>query len=197
MISLSEAAFLMLLFALSGQRLWELAKSRRNERRLRAQGAVEHAPQQVPAMVALHVAWLLAMPFEVFAFARNARLPVSLAALCVFALGQALRLAAMRALGDRWTVKILTVQGSTAHAEGPFRLIRHPNYLGVWLETVALPFVHGAWLSALVFGALQAAFLTWRIRAEEAALSASTDYDEKLMTRPRFVPRAEKAHGPL
>jgi methyltransferase len=163
--------FFALVAALAAQRLVELRTSRRNERALRAAGAVEHAPRQLPAIVALHAAWLVAMPLEVVALDRRATPLASSLALGAFAAGQALRRSAMRALGPRWSAKILVVPGSRLVSHGPYRALRHPNYLGVWLETVALPLVHGAVWTSAAFGAAQALMLGARIRAEEAALS--------------------------
>ena len=186
---LSQIAFMVLLVGVAIQRLWECRVSLSHERKLRAWGAVEHAHEQVPFMVALHVAWFVAMPVEVFALSREPWPVLWLVALVVFALGQILRITAMRTLGVHWTIKVITLPGSRAIAAGPFRRIRHPNYLGVWLETVSLPLVHGAVVTACVFGLLQALFLVLRIRAEEAALRESTNYQDELGARPRFVPR--------
>jgi methyltransferase len=194
---ISEALFLSLLAAVAVQRLWELERSRRNEQVLRSLGAEEHARRQVPAMVALHVLWFAAMPLEVLLLERTFSALVAVPALAVFLLGQVLRITAMRALDFRWSVKVLTIPGSRAVTTGPFRFIRHPNYLGVWLETLALPLVHGAWLTALAFGLAQMAFLGTRIRAEERALRTSSDYGPRLDPRPRFVPRPRRSHGPL
>jgi methyltransferase len=178
-----------LLLGVAVQRLWECRTSLEHEQKLRAWGAVEHAPEQVPFMVALHVAWFVAIPLEVLFLHHQPKPIVWLGALLVFGIGQVLRVTAMRALGVHWTIKIITLPGSRAVEAGPFRRIRHPNYLGVWLETVALPLVYGAWLTALVFGLAQAAFLMVRIRAEEAALSQTTNYAVGLGKNPRFVPR--------
>jgi methyltransferase len=185
----SEILFFGLLACVAAQRLWECRRSLHNERRLRAWGAVEHAHAQVPVMVALHVAWFVAMPLEIFLLGREPRAVLAIAAFLIFVQGQLLRVSAIRALGTRWTIKVLTLPGARTVSDGPFRRIRHPNYLGVWLETVALPLVHGAFITALVFGIAQALFLALRIRAEEAALSATTDYQAELAVRPRFVPR--------
>jgi methyltransferase len=73
-------------------------------------------------------------------------------------------------LGDRWCTRVIVVPGAPLVDGGPFRWLRHPNYLAVALEVPALPLVHTAWLTALVFGTLDLAVLRARIRAEDAAL---------------------------
>jgi methyltransferase len=187
----TEVAFVALVVAVAGQRLWELGKSRRHERAMLARGGREHAAGQMPWMSALHGAWLVAMPVEVLLLHREPSLPVAVLALLAFAAGQSLRIAAMRALGERWCVKVITVPGAPPIQGGVFRWVRHPNYLGVILEIAALPLVHGAWLTALAFSLANAALLAFRIRAEEAALREDNDYQAGLGDRPRFLPGLE------
>lgn len=188
-IPTSAWAFMGLVVLVALQRLWELARSRRHERALLARGGREHARGQMPIMSALHASWLVAMPLEVVLLRREAHLGLALAAGAAFLAGQALRLAAMSALGERWTVKVITVPGAPPVDHGLFRWLRHPNYLGVVLEIAALPLVHGAWITSIAWSVANAALLAARIRAEEAALRTDNDYDAGLGDRPRFVPR--------
>jgi methyltransferase len=185
-------AFVAMVALLAIQRLAELRRSARHERRLRARGAVEHAPTQVPWMRLLHAAWLCAMPLEVIALDRPLVPWVASLALAVFLAGQALRWAAMRALGERWTVRVLTLPGVPPVTSGIYRWLRHPNYLGVSLEIVALPLFHGAWITSAVFGVANAVFVWRRVRVEEAALDAAKGDREAMGDRPRLMPRA---HG--
>lgn len=182
-------AFVSLVAIVGVQRLWELLRSRRHERALLARGGREHARGQMPWMSALHASWLLAMPLEVVLLGREASMGLAIAAGLVFLAGQGLRLAAMSALGERWTVRVITVPGAPPVDRGIFRWLRHPNYLGVVLEIAALPLVHGAWLAALLWSVANGALLFARIRAEESALRTDNDYDAGLGDRPRFVPR--------
>jgi methyltransferase len=171
------------------QRLWETRVSKAHERLLFRDGATEHARWQMPWMIALHAAWLIATLLEVWLLARPFTLALAVPALLLFALGQSLRLVAMRTLGARWTVRIVT----PAHAnppitQGVYRHLRHPNYVGVALEIFALPLLHGAYLSALIFSVLNALLLRARIRAEEQALSSTSAYAMAFAGRPRFIP---------
>ncbi|HEY6880094.1 MAG TPA: isoprenylcysteine carboxylmethyltransferase family protein [Polyangiales bacterium] len=188
-------AYVCLLACVVVQRLLEVRVSKRHEALLRARGASEHAPAQMPWMVALHASWLSCCLLEVWLLHRPFRLWLGLLALLVFSLGQLLRLLAIEALGGRWTVKIITLPGAPAISHGIFRYLRHPNYLGVILEIAALPLIHGAWLTALVFSIANGALLYARIGAEERALQNTGDYRERFANRSRFLPwRHEEAH---
>jgi len=184
----TQSLFAALVGAVIVQRVFELRLSRAHEKWLRAHGAREHAQGQMPWMILLHGAWLAAMLLEVTLLKRAFSWPLALASLLVFAAGQGLRIVAIRTLGVRWTVKVLTLPSEPPVTAGIFRWVRHPNYLGVVLEILALPLVHGAWLTASVFSVANAILLRYRIRAEEAALQATGDYERHFKQRPRFIP---------
>lgn len=169
----SRTAFTVLVLVVAVQRLAELAVSRRNEQSLRARGAIEHAPWQVPLLAALHGGWLVSMVVEVWWRQPSFRPLPALAALIVFIIGQLLRLAAMRTLGDRWNIRVLTLPATRRVDHGLYAWIPHPNYLGVALEIVSLPLVHGAVVTAVVFSVLNAIVLTLRIGVEARALAGA------------------------
>ena len=152
------------------QRLAELAWAARNTRRLRAAGAVEAGAAHYPLFVLLHGAWLAALALLVPA--DTALDPILLAA---FVLLQAARLWIVATLGRFWTTRILTLPGAPLVRRGPFRFLRHPNYLVVALEIPVVPLIAGAWQIALVFALLNLALLGWRIRIEDRALAARRD----------------------
>lgn len=185
----TQAAFVLLVVLVGMQRLGELRKSRRHELAMLQAGGREHAPAQMRVMRVLHAAWLFSMVVEVFAWRRPFHLTIAILALVVFALGQALRLAAMRALGGRWTVTIMTLPKAPTIEHGIFRWLRHPNYLGVIFEMAALPLVHGAWLTSIFFTVANAALLRARMQAEETALTLEGDYAAFAVRRPRLLPR--------
>ena len=161
--------------ALGVQRLFELRLSRRNERRMLQRGGREHAPETYRWIVTLHAAWFVAMLLEVFAGRRKFRPRLAALALGLVAAGQALRLTAIRTLGPRWSTRVMTVPGpgGVPVQHGIYRYIRHPNYLGVELEILAVPLVHAAYLTSAAFGVANALLLRDRIRREEQALDAS------------------------
>jgi methyltransferase len=88
--------------------------------------------------------------------------------------------------------RVVVVPGDPAIVSGPYRYVRHPNYVAVAVELVALPLVHSAWLTALVFTAANAALLARRIAHEEAALRRHCDYDARLGGHRRFLPGAPR-----
>ncbi len=187
----SRVLFTAVVAAAAAMRLVELAVSRRNVARLRARGAIEFGRSLYPWMVAVHASFLIACLAEVWLIGRRFS-PV----LASFALGALVGAAALRwwvvaTLGERWTTRVVVLPGALPVDRGPFRRLRHPNYLAVVIEFVALPMVHTAWLTAIVFSALNALVLRRRIRAEEAALAEHGDYDAVMRDRPRFVPGAE------
>jgi methyltransferase len=151
------------------QRLLELRYSRRNERRLRSLGAVERGAGHYPAMVALHALWLVSTLVE--GLLRGPEIPVWYPVpLAAFLLVQPLRYWAILSLGENWNVRILVVPERKLVWSGPYRYFPHPNYVVVTVEVLTFPLIFGAWVTALVFSILNAAFLYVRIRAEERAL---------------------------
>lgn len=147
-------------------RLGELAWSARNARRLLAQGAIEYGQGHYPFIVALHVAWIGAL-IALVPRAAPAQ-PVLLAAFALLQLGRAWALAS---LGARWTTRVMVLPGAPLVRRGPYRWLRHPNYLIVAVEIPLLPLAFGAWQVALAFGLANIGLLAWRIRVENAALT--------------------------
>src|SRR5690606_28282517 len=120
--------FLVSLVAL--QRALELRRSRRNEAFIRARGGREHAAWQMPFMRALHVGWLASTLLEVWLAHRPFEPWLAAVAVIAFTAGQLLRRAAMKTLGSRWTVRVMTIPGLPPIKRGIYEHIRHPNYLG-------------------------------------------------------------------
>ena len=148
------------------QRLVELAYARRNSRRLLAEGGVEVGARHYPAIVALHAAWLVALAVTV-----PADTPANLPLLAGFIALQGVRLWVLASLGRYWTTRVITVSGAPLVRRGPYRFMRHPNYLVVIAEIAVLPLIFGAWQIAAIFSALNVALLAHRIRVEDAALA--------------------------
>ncbi|MFJ4963895.1 isoprenylcysteine carboxyl methyltransferase family protein [Streptomyces sp. NPDC088729] len=160
-----------LVLAVAAERLAELAVARRNTRWSLARGGVEAGRGHYPAMVALHTALLAACPLEVHLAGRPfAPLPGwSMVAVVVAA--QLLRWWCVSTLGPRWNTRVIVVPGLPLVTGGPYRLLRHPNYVAVAAEGLALPLVHGAWVSALAFTALNGVLMAVRVRCEDGALA--------------------------
>ncbi len=166
-----NGAVLVLAVALVGvQRLVELVLARRNERRARARGAVERGRGHYLLIVALHSLWLLATLIE--GLLRGPELPALWPVpLALFLLVQPLRYWALVSLGERWNTKILVVPGAKPIRRGPYKYLRHPNYVVVVVEILTFPLIFGAWVTALVCTVLNAAVLWVRIREENRALT--------------------------
>lgn len=150
------------------QRLAELAWARRNTRALLAAGGREHGAGHYPWLVALHVAWLAALALMV-----PADQQADPALLTLFGFLQVARLWIIASLGRCWTTRVITVPGQALVRRGPYRWLRHPNYLVVAGEIAVLPLAFGAWEIALVFSVANAALLAKRIAVENAALADS------------------------
>lgn len=183
---MTRDAYLLLLAMVALERGLELAVSRRNAARAFARGGREVGKGHFRVMSVVHALFLASCAAEVVLLRRPFPGASGFAALSGVALGQALRWWAVLTLGDRWNVRIVHVPGDPPVTDGPYRFVRHPNYLAVILEIACLPMAHGAVLTAAVFTALNAALLVVRVRAEEAALGDA--YAAAFARTPRFVP---------
>jgi len=184
----SATLYLLLILAIVAERFGELLLTRRNAARLLARGGKVAGQAHYPAMVALHSSLLIGAPLEVFLLGRPFLAWLGWPMLALVGATMALRYWAISTLGDRWTTQIFVVPGEKPIQGGPFRFVRHPNYLAVILEVAALPLVHSAWLTASLGSLANAFVLRARIRAEEKALAGASAYFEALGDRPRFLP---------
>ncbi len=181
--------FLLSVAILAGQRLAELRLSQARETAIRRVGGREHGAAQYRFMQALHTSWFAAILIEVLWWQRPFKRGVATVALPIFLIGQSLRYAAMRALGPRWTTRVMTIPGLPPVTSGIYRYLRHPNYVGVILELAAFPLIYSAYWTALLFSFLNLLLLRARIRLEERALANDNHYLHFLGDRPRFLPR--------
>lgn len=166
----SLTAFTVLVVLVGLERVAELVVSRRNEAWSLARGGVESGRGHYPVMVVLHTGLLAGMLVE--AWLRRPDVPGALAwsMLAVVVAAQALRWWCIRTLGRQWNTRVIVVPGLPMVRSGPYRRLPHPNYVAVVAEGVALPLVHGAWITALVFTLANAALLRVRIGVEDRAL---------------------------
>jgi methyltransferase len=171
------------------QRLGELALAARNTRRLMAAGAVEFGRRHYPLFILLHAAWLAAILLTVPADAA-----IDWPVLALFVILQALRVWIVATLGPYWTTRIISAPGKKLVRRGPYRYLRHPNYLVVAGEIFLLPMVFGAWPLALVFSIANLALLAWRIRIEDRALAERrlSDIDEGAISPPPSLTREQR-----
>ena len=180
--------YLAFLALLALERLVELHISRRNAARAFARGGVEVGQRHFRVMKLLHGAFLGACAAEVLLLRRPVAPALGWPMLGLALGAQALRYWAIASLGPHWNVRVIVVPGARAVTSGPYRWLRHPNYLAVAIEGVAVPLIHSAWWTALGFSAANAALLAVRIRCEERALAEHCDYEARLGGRRRFLP---------
>lgn len=147
------------------QRVGELWYASRNTRALKARGAIEFGRAHYPFVVMLHASWLTAIVIGVHSDRAIRLLP-----LMSFVLLQAFRVWVLATLGPYWTTRVITVPDAPLVNRGPYRFLRHPNYLVVIGEIALLPLVFGQIANAIVFSMVNGAVLAWRIHVEESAL---------------------------
>jgi isoprenylcysteine carboxyl methyltransferase (ICMT) family protein YpbQ len=188
-LTTTAVAFLALLSAVGLSRLVELVISRRHQRRLQALGAVQFPDPGFPWMVLLHTGVLAGAAVEVVILHRPFVPLVGAVMLAVFLLAEGLRWWAISTLGRHWNVQVVNSTHLGVVSHGPFRIIRHPNYLAVFVGLTALPLIHLAWITALAGSIMHVWVLSRRIALEEKMLFASPQYQSLMADKPRFLPR--------
>lgn len=196
MTTMAGADYLAVLFTglLALQRLFELMAARRHAAVVVAAGFHEVAGGQMPFFVALHAGFLAALVGEILTYGSvwESR---SLLWAASFAAAQGLRVWCIRSLGRFWNTRIYIRAGMHLVRKGPYRRIRHPNYVAVAIEFLSVPLIVGAWRTALTFSVLNLAMMAWRIPAEERAIrqwAAPADW-AAYQALPRFIPRLRAA----
>ncbi|WP_172371924.1 isoprenylcysteine carboxyl methyltransferase family protein [Sporosarcina jiandibaonis] len=160
------------------QRLIELMIAKRNEKWMRSQGAFEAGAGHYPIMVAMHMAFFISLVIEVLVIDR----PLSLLwipLLSLFLIAQLARVWCLTSLGKFWNTKIIILPGVDVVKKGPYKFIRHPNYVIVATELLVLPLIFSAYFTAIVFSLLNIWMLSVRIPIEENALKEVTNYKEE------------------
>ncbi|MYR39335.1 hypothetical protein GTX14_28690 [Streptomyces sp. SID4944] len=160
-----------LVLAVAAERLAELVVARRNTRWSLARGGTEAGSGHYPAMVVLHTVLLAGCLAEVHLTGRPFLPVLGWTMVAVTVAAQLLRWWCITTLGPRWNTRVIVVPGLPRVTGGPYRWLRHPNYVAVAAEGIALPLVHGAWVTAVAFTVLNAALMAVRIRCEEEALA--------------------------
>ena len=156
------------------ERLCELVVAARHSRWAFARGGMQYAQGHYPAMVALHIGLLVGCFVEPRVRDDDPPLLLALTAVAVVVAANVLRWWCIRTLGNLWNTRIVIVPGEPLVATGPYALMRHPNYVAVAAEGLALPIAGGAWITAAAFTVLNAVLLlAFRIPAEERALRSA------------------------
>lgn len=164
--------YYLLLLLVAAERVAELVVTRRNAAWSFARGGVETGRAHYPPMVALHTALILGCAAELWLLDRPFVPALGWPMLAVVVLAQGLRWWCVASLGRQWNTRVIVVPGLSLVRRGPYRLLRHPNYVAIVLEGAALPLVHTGWVTALAFTVLNAPLLAVRLRCEQRALQS-------------------------
>jgi methyltransferase len=189
---MSAVLYTLLLAAVGLGRLVEMGVSRRRQRALVARGAVWVAEPHFRWMVLLHGGVLAGAALEVWLLARPFIPALAIPMLLLFALSNILRWWVIRTLAGHWNVQVVDSVALGVVASGPYRWVRHPNYLAVFAELLALPLIYSAWLTALLGSLAHIWVLRQRIAVEEAVLLADPAYRATMGQKPRFIPRLRR-----
>jgi methyltransferase len=166
----SSWLFTALVLLVGLERLAELVVSRRHAAWAFSRGGLERGRSHYPVMVVLHTALLVGAVAEVWLSGRSFVPALGWCMLALVLASQALRWWCISTLGRHWNTRVIVVPGLPLVRRGPYGIIPHPNYVAVVVEGLALPLVHSAWVTALVFTVANAALLRVRVRVENAAL---------------------------
>ena len=164
-------AFLVLLALVGLERIAELIVSLRNARWSSARGGIETGQGHYPFMVALHTGLLVGAGIEVVVAHRAFVPALGWPMLALVLASQGLRWWCISTLGPRWNTRVIVVPGISLVTSGPYRWLRHPNYVAVVVEGFALPLVGSAWITACIFTVLNLPLLAVRRRVEEQSLA--------------------------
>jgi methyltransferase len=186
---MSPALYTLLLAAVGLGRLAEMRISRRRQRALAARGATKIVEPHFRWMVLLHGGVLICTALEVWLLARPFILALAIPMIVLFVLSNALRWWVIYTLAGHWNVQVVDSIALGVVSDGPYRWVRHPNYLAVFVELLALPLIHTAWLTALLGGLAHIWVLHQRIAVEDAVLLADPAYRAAMGHKPRFLPR--------
>ncbi|MHC4393943.1 MAG: isoprenylcysteine carboxyl methyltransferase family protein [Planctomycetota bacterium] len=168
---MSQIFYVVLIGLIAIERIAELLVSRRNAEWSFEHGGRELGQRHYPVMVIIHAALLVGCLAEMLAFNRLFTPALGWTSFVAVALAQGLRWWCISILGPRWNTRVIVVPGLKPVSDGPYALLNHPNHVAVVIEGLALPLVHGAWITALTFTVLNTLLLAVRVRCENAALA--------------------------
>ncbi|PLS16295.1 hypothetical protein CVD28_17625 [Bacillus sp. M6-12] len=157
------------------QRFAELFIAKRNEKWMKQQGAIEFGTSHYRWMVAMHIGYFLSLIMEV-SYLDTDLSPIWGLWLAIFLAAQAGRVWALSSLGRYWNTKIIVLPGANVVIKGPYKFIKHPNYLIVATEIIVMALLFNAFITAVLFTCLNIMMMRVRIPEEERALKSLTDY---------------------
>ncbi|NSL52654.1 isoprenylcysteine carboxyl methyltransferase family protein [Calidifontibacillus erzurumensis] len=169
------------------QRIVELGIAKKNEKWMKARGGYEVGKEHYKYIVLVHILFFVTLIIEVFLFEKQLS-PLWVIFLFIFSIAQVIRVWSIMSLGRFWNTKIIVVPNTNIIEKGPYKWVRHPNYLVVLIELLVLPLIFDAFWTAIIFTILNIVVLKHRIQLEEQELMKGTNYGIIFQNRYRFVP---------
>jgi len=185
---LSVWLFLTLLLAVAALRIFELRISKRHQQRMTSRGASKVKDPYFRWMAMFHTLVLIAAAAEVVFLHRPLIPTLAISMLALFLASNLVRWWVIRTLGEHWNVQVVDSTRLGFITSGPFRYVRHPNYAAVFVEMLALPLIHTAWITALAGGLIHILVLSLRLSVEDPMLLSNPDYAAAMGSKPRFLP---------
>jgi len=168
--------------------LWETRISSRNSIALKQKGAVEISPSILWVLVVMYIVMYIGSFLEYEVAPKEIAGSWALIFGGIFLSAKGLKFWAVGTLGPFWTMRVLILPQGSVVTSGPYRFIRHPNYVAVWMEVAAIPLLGKSFVTFLIVFLWCAAVLFFRIKREEEALMKLTDYSEAMKSKKRFFP---------
>jgi len=187
-MELSVQLYLVLLVLVAAGRFIELRRSARNQIVLAQHGGRKSLETGYRWMVLLHASILIGAALEVVFLRRPWVGWLGASCIALFASANATRWWVMYTLGTRWNVQVMSSSQLGVVTAGPYKWVRHPNYTAVFVEMLALPLIHGAYVVALAGAALHIVVLRNRVLLEESVLMQDPTWRSAFAHRPRFIP---------
>jgi methyltransferase len=187
-MELSVYLFLALLLAVAAMRIFELRISKRHQRDMTARGAAKVKDPNFRWMAMFHALVLVGSAAEVVFLHRPFLPTLGYPMIGLFILANLVRWWVIRTLGEHWNVQVVDSTKLGFVSTGPFRYVRHPNYAAVFVEMIALPLIHTAWITALAGAVAHVIVLSLRLSVEDPVLLSNPDYLTTMGSKPRFFP---------
>jgi methyltransferase len=188
-------AYILLLLLVGIGRLAELRISRRNQGQLEKQGVRKIPEPHFRWMVFLHGAVLVCAGAEVLFLHRPLIPALAIPMAALFVLANLLRWWVIGTLAGHWNVEVMESSRVGVVSSGPYRWVRHPNYVAVVMEIFSLPMIHTAWITAIAGTLADLEILRRRIKVEDGFLMSNPAYRLAMGGKPRFLPRVFRRHS--
>lgn len=187
-MELSVKLYIALLLLVGAMRIFELRISKRHRDALAARGAEKVKDPHFQWMAMFHTLVLVGAAVEVVFLHRRFIPALAIPMIALFLLANVVRWWVIRTLGQHWNVQVMDSTRLGVITTGPFHYVRHPNYAAVFVEMIALPLIHTAWITALAGTLAHVVVLSLRLSTEERVLLANPDYAAIMGPKPRFIP---------